>query len=258
MRQPPFGCGRFILRMRPVGNAVPGVPRSSNKGNPPCPTYIRSGPVGGGVPDAPGSSGEIFRNDRRIRSRSPVGRADPGAPCSSARVSRNFGRIRKRFPVGKGLAPSGRERPDVRRPWANPQACSAFARDFPCRTVCCAERASPFPTMRFCEFAVGLWESRDCCGDRPRAGRRPLQGTVAYSPGIAVCLRCCCPARRVGAPYRETPAFSPGGPARPRSRSFPPGPLSGSRQTTLYFFSRCIGAARAAHRTTASTVLGSI
>ena len=98
----------------------------------------------------------------------------------------------------------------------------AFARDFPCRTVCCAERASPFPTMRFCEFAVGLWESRYCCGDRPRAGRRPLQGNVAYSPGIAVCLRCCCPARRVGAPYRETPAFSPGVPARPRSRCFAP------------------------------------
>ena len=76
-----------------------------------------------------------------------VGRADPGAPRSYPPVLRNFGRIRKRLPVGKGLAPSGRECPDVRRPWANPQACSAFARAFPCRTVYCAERASPFPTM---------------------------------------------------------------------------------------------------------------
>ena len=60
----------------------------------------------------------------------------------------NFGRIRKRLPVGKGLAPSGRECHDARRPWANPQPCSAFARVFLCRPVCCAERASPFPTMR--------------------------------------------------------------------------------------------------------------
>ncbi len=47
----------------------------------------------------------------------------------------------------KQLAPSGREYPDSRQPRANPRACSAFARAFPCRAMCCAERASPFPAM---------------------------------------------------------------------------------------------------------------
>ena len=39
---------------------------------------------------------------------------------------------------------------------ANSQVCSAFARAFLCRAVSCSERASPFPTMRCCEFAGGV------------------------------------------------------------------------------------------------------
>ena len=132
----------------------------------------------------------------------------------------------------------------------------AFARDFPCRTVCCAERASPFPTMRFCEFAVGLWESRYCCGDRPRAGRRPLQGTVAYSPGIAVCLRCCCPARPTGrrqrfrrvfrlvlVPAAFPPALYPAAVKRPftfsAAASARPGPRTGPPPAPCWAAYRC-------------------
>ena len=123
------------IRIHPVGNAVLGVSRSST---------------------------EPEQAVRRIRIY-PVGRADPGAPRSKAYVFRNFGRNRKRLPVEKGPTPSGRKCPDVRRPWSNPQPYSAFAWAFPCRTVCCAERASPFPTVRWLRICPRFWESRCCC-----------------------------------------------------------------------------------------------
>ena len=119
---------------------------------------------------------------RRIRTH-PAGNAVPGAPRSDTHVSHNFGRIRNRSPVGKGLAPSGRKRPDPRQPRANPQTCSAFAQGSPCRTVCCAERASPFPTMRRLRIRR-TWQIvfGGCCG----TSRTP-------SPTI----KCCDFARRV-------------------------------------------------------------
>ncbi len=79
--------------------------------------------------------------------------------------------------------------------------CSAFARAIPCRTVCCAERASPFPTMRrlrirrTCRLAFGA------------AARRALQGERCGFPGL----------------FRSSKAHSPipspsGGGCRPQGR----------------------------------------
>ena len=141
---------------------------------------------------------------RRIRIIYVVGRADPARRAATPQFSAILGESASVSPVGKGLAPSGGKCPDVRQTRANSQACSAFARVFPCRPVCCAERASPFPTMGrlrirrtwhlflCCCRGVGTPPpTMGCCGFAGRGylalvllrgapGRRALQGAEAF------------------------------------------------------------------------------
>ena len=171
-----------------------------------CLRQIRTHPVGNTVPGVPRSSTQPKQSVGRIRTH-PVGRADPGAPRSNTPVFHNFGQNRKRLPGGKGLAPSGRECPDTRQPWANSQPYSAFARGFPvlgrvlrgkgkpfpyngtvadspdvgsCLPCCCWRAGSARPTRKCCGFAGHGGLSRVLLPGR--RGRRPLQGNAANSP----------------------------------------------------------------------------